>query len=60
MMDDEKKPEETDDLQKKVAEAQAEANVQKESAQNEDTKDTKIEELTEALARAMADMQNFN
>jgi len=48
-----------DDLQAKVTEAQANADIIEETAQEEDTKDAKIAELTEALARAMADMQNF-
>ena len=55
-MNDEQK---NDELQQKIAEAQAKAGQKEETAQQKDAKDTKIEELTEALARALADLQNF-
>jgi len=48
-----------DDLQEKVDKAQEEADNKAASAKEEGSKDAKIEELTEALARAMADLQNF-
>jgi molecular chaperone GrpE len=65
-MPDKKKTQE-DDLQKKVMEAKAndqKANDQKQKASDKTCpeckqKDVKIEELTNTLARAMADLQNF-
>jgi len=48
-----------DDLQTKADDTQAETDQKAVITNDKDTEDTKIIELSEALARAMADMQNF-
>jgi len=48
-----------DELQKKVEEAKAEDQKANDEQQMTNDKDDKIEELTNALARAMADLQNY-
>ena len=68
MADDSKDPKKEereimDDLQKQIQELEKEdKKVQKEEEENiekGDLKDAKINELTDALARAMADLQNY-
>ena len=58
-MTDDKKTEEKDELQKKVEEAKKEDEQKNQEQQKSEDKDDKIEELTNALARAMADLQNY-
>lgn len=48
-----------DDLNEKVEAAKAEDQAKQKAQKEEDSKDAKIEELTNQLARAMADLQNF-
>ena len=48
-----------DDLDEKIKAAEEDDKKQQQAQNNDETKDAKIEELQERLARCMADLQNF-